>query len=55
MFVDDWMAEMLIEIGYDKKKIAMGDVTFQQLIQVGRKLVHGDLARWRKNAQCIKQ
>ena len=47
-FVHDRTAEMLLEIGY--LKIAMVNVTFQQLIQVGPKLVHQGLAKLKKNA-----
>ena len=45
------MAEMALYLGYEQKKMALGNVTVEQLLQVGPKLVHQGLAKWRKNAQ----
>ena len=42
---------MELNMGYVKKKIATGNMTYKQLIQVGPKLVHQGLARWKKNTQ----
>ena len=50
-FMSDEMATMTLHLGYKQKKIALGNVTVQQLLQVGPKLVHQGLAKWRKNAQ----
>ena len=50
-FLSDEMATMTLHLGYKQKKIALGYVTVQQLLQVGPKLVHQGLAKWRKNAQ----
>ena len=50
-FVCHEMAVMSLNTGHQRKKIAMGDVTYEQLIQVWPKLVHQGLARWGKNAQ----
>ena len=45
------MAKMELDMGYTIKKMATGNVTKKKLIQVGPKLVHQGLERWRKNAQ----
>ena len=50
-FLTDKMAEMALQIGYTRRKIAIGMVTMEQLLHVGPKLVHQGVARWRKNAQ----
>ena len=50
-FVTDAWAIKLLHTGYTRKKIAVGNVTFPQLTQVGPKLIHQGLSRWRKNAQ----
>ena len=50
-FLSDEMAEMALYLGYKEKKMALGNVTVEQLLQVGPKLVHQGLAKWRKNAQ----
>ena len=50
-FVTDKWAIRFLYTGYSKKKIAVGNVTFAQLTQVGPKLIHQGLSRWRKNAQ----
>ena len=50
-FLSDEMAEMALYLGYKQKKMALGNVTVEQLLQVGPKLVHQGLAKWRKNAQ----
>jgi len=50
-FLSDEMATMTLHLGYDQKKMALGNVTVEQLLQIGPKLVHQGLARWRKNAQ----
>ena len=50
-FLSDDMATMTLHLGYKQKKLALGYVTVQQLLQVGPKLVHQGLAKWRKNAQ----
>ena len=50
-FLTDKMAEMSLQIGYTRRKMAIGMVTMEQLLHVGPKLVHQGVARWRKNAQ----
>ncbi len=50
-FVTEAWAIRFLHTGYMRKKIAVRNVILAELTQVGPKLIHQGLSRWRKNAQ----